>query len=48
MYINRKGYLERRTHGGRKSTNSNASVRNWFLIKSNDADKKLYVEKRNN
>ena len=35
MYINKHGYLERRTRSGRRTTKTSASVRNWWLIKSN-------------
>ncbi len=36
MYINKKGYLERKTRSGKKPTVSKASVRSWFLIKSHN------------
>ena len=38
MYVNKQGYLERRTVSGKKSTNL-ASTRTWWFVKYNSYGK---------
>jgi hypothetical protein len=33
-YVNKKGYLERKTRTGTKNPHSKSSVRNWWMVKS--------------
>ncbi len=33
VYVNKRGYLERKTHSGRGHGSSKGAVRNWWLIK---------------
>lgn len=34
VYVNKQGYLERKTHSGRRNPHGKSTTRNWWMIKS--------------